>query len=75
MRDWRCKKNENYGKNGKELTKGMNYDNMKKGLCNCGEVTIDMLRTLYKRNEQRKKKIYDTGMFTLPLVSGIDMKK
>ena len=69
------KKNENYGKNGKELTKGMNYDNMKKGLCNCGEVTIDMLRTLYKRNEQRKKKIYDTGMFTLPLVSGIDMKK
>jgi hypothetical protein len=68
------KKSENSGKNGKEFIKGMNHDNKKTSLCNCGEVTIDMLRTLYKRNEQRKKKIYDTGMFTLPLVSGFDMK-
>ena len=70
-----AKKSENYGKNCKDVKKRINYDKMKKGLCNCGEVTVDMLKTLYKRNEQRKKKIYDTGMFTLPLVSGIDMKK
>ena len=45
-----------------------NYD---KHPCNYGDITTSMIHMIYKRNNESKHKVYNTGKFTLPLVSKI----
>ena len=46
-----------------------NYNN--KYPCNYGDITTSMIHMIYKRNKQTKHKVYNSGKFTLPLVSKI----
>ena len=39
--------------------------------CNYGDITTSMIHMIYKRNKQTKHKVYNSGKFTLPLVSKI----